>query len=214
MQQHPSGRTRPGMGPRVRAAALVLLLAHLACVAWLAFRPRDVLWISPANLEPLATVRADLARGPGEALRTIGAGLVRLAPLGVLLPLLGRRVGGRRFLSLSRTAFVAAVIALAIEAAQSVSPTHVADVDSVLLNTLGAALAHQLAYGPLTALAGRGPRAGRAVARWHAAARRPRPSKAGPGPVERPRTRDAHRTATPPAAPPLREARHALPAAG
>ncbi|MDT0265307.1 VanZ family protein [Streptomyces sp. DSM 44915] len=127
----------------------MLLLGYLLLVCWLALRPLTLLWVSPANLEPLATLRADLARGPVEAGRTVVAGLVRLAPLGVLLPLLGARLGGGRLLSLSHTVFLGATLSLGLEAAQTLAPSRVSDIDSVLLNTLGVALAHQVAYGPL-----------------------------------------------------------------
>jgi VanZ family protein len=78
----------------------------------------------------------------------------------VLLPLLGRGLGGPRFASLARTGFVAAMIALAIEFLQSQVPSRVPDVDAVLLNTLGVAVTHQLCYGPLRALAREGTKEG------------------------------------------------------
>ncbi|MGW8851711.1 VanZ family protein [Streptomyces sp. JH002] len=135
--------------PRVRVVAFVLLTAYLAVAGWLMLRPRSVMWVSPPNLEPLATIRADLAAGPGQALRTIGTGLGVFAPLGVLLPLLGRRLGGTRFVSLFRTVFAAAMISLGIELMQSLEPTRVADVDSLLLNASGVTLTHLLCYGKL-----------------------------------------------------------------
>ncbi|RBM04540.1 VanZ family protein [Streptomyces sp. PT12] len=151
MQHHPAGSTGPEAGPHPRLAALTLLLAYLVGVVWLALRPLDVLWVSPANLQPLATIRADVERGPGEALRTVGAGMLRLAPLGVLLPLLGKRLGGPRFASLIRTGFVGGMIALAIEGLQTLVPSRVADVDTVILNTLGIVVTHQLCYALLRA---------------------------------------------------------------
>ncbi|WP_326598706.1 VanZ family protein [Streptomyces sp. NBC_01803] len=158
--------------------ALVLLITYLVCVTGLALRPLEVLWVSPANLEPFATIRADIARGPAEAGRTVGAGLLRLAPLGVLLPLLGRRLGGPRFTSFRRTVFVGGMLSLALEFWQSLLPSRVADVDSIILNTAGVALAHLLCYGPLRAATARGPRASssRGTARVcpHLVRRRPR----------------------------------------
>ncbi|WP_246108780.1 VanZ family protein [Streptomyces sedi] len=133
----------------------MLLCCYLLLVAWLALRPLTMLWVSPANLEPLSTIRADLARGPEEAGRTLAAGLLRLAPLGVLLPLVGARLGGGRMLSLTRTAFVGAMVSMALEGGQTLTPSRVCDIDSVLLNTLGVALTHQLCYGPLRRLARR-----------------------------------------------------------
>ena len=72
---------------RFRAAGGVLLVAHLAFVAWFTLRPLDVPWVSAANLRP---VRGDPGRSgarPEAAARRIGEGLLLLAPLGVLLPM-------------------------------------------------------------------------------------------------------------------------------
>lgn len=77
---------------RVRVAGGVLLVAHLALVAWITLRPLDVPWVSAANLRPFAGLRADLALGPEVAARRIAAGLGLLAPLGVLLPMAGGRL--------------------------------------------------------------------------------------------------------------------------
>jgi hypothetical protein len=153
--QHHDAGSPPGTSPRVRLAALAVLVAFLAVTAWLALRPLAVLWVSPANLDPFATIRADLADGPVRAARTLGSGMVRLAPLGVLLPLLARDLGGGRFRSLSRTVAAGAAVSFALEFCQSLVPSRVADVDTVILNTVGVALAHQLAYGPLRLLTGR-----------------------------------------------------------
>ncbi|TDC13656.1 VanZ family protein [Streptomyces sp. 8K308] len=129
--------------------ALVLLTIYLALTAYLSLRPLAVLWVSPANVEPLATIRAELRRGPEVAIPAIGAGMLRLAPLGVLLPLLGQRLGGPRFTSLCRTVFAGAMIALALEFCQSLVPSRTADVDTAILNALGIAVSHQLGYGVL-----------------------------------------------------------------
>ncbi|ONK11907.1 VanZ family protein [Streptomyces sp. MP131-18] len=158
MQHHPAGSPEPGAGPRLRVAALALLTVYVVAIAWLALRPLEVLWVSPANVEPLATIRADIDRGPEEAVRTIGAGMLRLVPLGVLLPLLGRYLGGTRFASLARTVFAGGMISLILEYLQSLVPSRVADVDSIILNTFGIAVAHQLAYGRLRTLVFHEPR--------------------------------------------------------
>ncbi|WP_189550795.1 VanZ family protein [Streptomyces lavendofoliae] len=127
---------------RLRAAGLILLIAHLVLVAWLTLRPRDVMWVTAANLEPLAGIKADLALGPLEAARRIGEGLLLLAPLGVLLPMAGGRLAASPWASLFRTVMAGALVSLGIELAQTVVPGRVVDVDAVLLNTLGVALAH------------------------------------------------------------------------
>ncbi|MGW4511548.1 VanZ family protein [Streptomyces sp. NPDC004393] len=129
---------------RIRVAGGVLLAAHLALVAWLTLRPLDVPWVSPANLHPLAGIRADLALGWPEAARRIGRGLALLAPLGVLLPMTGGRLSGSPFASMVRTVATGTLISLGIELAQTGVPGQVADIDSILLNTVGVALAHVL----------------------------------------------------------------------
>ncbi|MFG2128035.1 VanZ family protein [Streptomyces sp. NPDC048751] len=127
---------------RIRVTGGVLLVAHLVFVAWLTLRPLDVPWVVQANLHPFAGIRADLALGWPEAARRIGEGLALLAPLGVLLPLAHGRVAVSPLSSLVRTVTVGALLSLGIELLQTGVPGQVVDVDSVLLNTVGVALAH------------------------------------------------------------------------
>ncbi|MFF4173130.1 VanZ family protein [Streptomyces sp. NPDC001744] len=128
----------------VRVVGSVLLLAHLLLVAWVALRPRDVAWVTPPNTVPLDGLRADLALGGAEAARLIGEGLVLLAPLGVLLPMADGRLRVSGWASLARTTAAGALVSLAVELLQTAVPGQVVDVDSVLLNTAGVALAHLL----------------------------------------------------------------------
>ncbi|MFV0128134.1 VanZ family protein [Streptomyces sp. HMX112] len=125
-----------------RAAGLVLLLIHLVLVGWLTLRPLDAMWVTAANLEPFAGIRADLALGWAEAVRRIGEGLLLLAPLGVLLPMADGRLDVAPWASLVRTAAAGALVSLGIELLQTAVPGRVVDVDALLLNTLGVALAH------------------------------------------------------------------------
>ncbi|MFI6642129.1 VanZ family protein [Streptomyces sp. NPDC050504] len=127
---------------RVRAAGIALLAAHLLVVGWLTLRPLDVPWMTAANFEPLAGIRADLALGPLEAAHRIGEGLLLLAPLGVLLPMAGGRLAVSPWASLARTVAAGALISLGIELLQTGVPGQVVDVDSLLLNTVGVTLAH------------------------------------------------------------------------
>lgn len=127
---------------RIRVTGGVLLVAHLAFVAWLMLRPLDVPWVMPANLRPLAGIRADLALGWAEAAHRIGEGLALLAPLGVLLPMAHGRLTASPFASLARTAATGALISLGIALLQTGVPGRVVDVDSLLLNTVGVVLAH------------------------------------------------------------------------
>ena len=128
----------------VRVVGFVLLLAHLLLVAWVSLRPRDVAWVTAPNTIPLAGLRADLALGSAEAARLIGEGLLLLAPLGVLLPMADGRLDVSRWASLTRTTAAGALVSLAVELLQTAVPGQVVDVDSVLLNTAGVALAHVL----------------------------------------------------------------------
>ncbi|MFD4034292.1 VanZ family protein [Streptomyces sp. NPDC058637] len=143
-----------------RAAGVVLLLAHLLFVGWLTLRPLDVPWMTAANLQPLAGIRADLALGPVEAARRIGEGLLLLAPLGVLLPMAGGRLLVSPWASMARTVAAGALISMAIELGQTGVPGQVVDVDSMLLNTTGVALAHLLVVPVSRARLRRGDRAG------------------------------------------------------
>ncbi|WP_165988657.1 VanZ family protein, partial [Streptomyces sp. YIM 98790] len=136
----------------MRGTALVLLTSYLLFVGWLMLRPLTVMWVEPSNLEPFASLRADLRQGTWHGLRVITGGLLLLAPLGVLVPALGRCLGGSRFLSFSRTVFTGAMVSLTLELVKSTVPSQVANVDALMLNTLGVALAHLLCYGRLRAL--------------------------------------------------------------
>ncbi|MFF0220801.1 VanZ family protein [Streptomyces sp. NPDC004629] len=127
---------------RIRVTGGVLLVAHLTLVAWLMLRPLNVPWVMPANLHPLAGIRADLALGWPEAARRIGEGVALLAPLGVLLPMAHGRLTVSPLASLIRTAAAGALLSLGIALLQTGVPGRVVDVDSLLLNTVGVALAH------------------------------------------------------------------------
>ncbi|MET7680234.1 VanZ family protein [Streptomyces sp. NPDC005423] len=141
---------------RIRVTGGVLLVAHLAFVAWVTLRPLDVPWVQPPNLRPLATIRADLALGGPAAARRIGEGLALLAPLGFLLPMVGGRLHVSPPASLIRTAAAGALLSLGIELWQTGVPGRVADVDSLLLNTVGVALAHALVVPAVRARLRRG----------------------------------------------------------
>ncbi|MFD8383215.1 VanZ family protein [Streptomyces sp. NPDC059679] len=140
MQGHGSGRRRAAF--RFRAAGFVLLAAHLAYVCWLTLRPLSAPWVTAVTLEPLATIRADLALGPWEATRSIGGGLLLLSPLGVLLPLAGGRVTVYPLASFVRTVFTGAMVSLTMALVHSELTGQIMNVDTVLLNTAGVALAH------------------------------------------------------------------------
>ncbi|NGO77342.1 VanZ family protein [Streptomyces sp. YC504] len=137
---------RQGLGGsaviRFRATGVLLLVAHLAFVGWLTLRPLDVPWVTAANLQPFAGIKADLALGPAQAARRIGEALLLLAPLGVLLPMAGGRLQASSLGSFLRTVAAGAMLSLGIELLQTAVPGQVVDIDSLLLNTVGVAVAH------------------------------------------------------------------------
>ncbi|MET7766586.1 VanZ family protein [Streptomyces sp. NPDC005336] len=149
---------------RYRAAGFVLLVAHLSFVCWLILRPVSVPWVSAATLEPLATIRADLALSPWAAVRSIGGGLLLLAPLGVLLPLAGGRIEVYPLASLVRTAFTGAMASLVVALGRSEVTGQILNLDALLLNTLGVALAHVLVVPAVRAWLRRRADRGRAAA--------------------------------------------------
>ncbi|MFH8368469.1 VanZ family protein [Streptomyces sp. NPDC018031] len=139
MQGHGSGRRAAFL---FRAAGFVLLAAHLAFVCWLTVRPITVPWVTPATFEPLASIRADLERDTWDGIRSIAGGLLLLAPMGILLPLAGGRLETNPFTSLARAVFAGAMTSLMVEVSHSWSTGQVVNIDGVLLNTAGVALAH------------------------------------------------------------------------
>ncbi|MFI1972813.1 hypothetical protein BLA24_26650 [Streptomyces cinnamoneus] len=141
MQRHGYGGT-PALRYRYRVAGCVLLTVQLLVVGWLALRPLTAPWVSAARLEPLATIRADLALSPWDAARSIGAGVLPFAPLGVLLPWAGGRIAVSALGSLARTLFTAVMLSLALQVVQSGVVGQVLDVDKLLMNVTGVALAH------------------------------------------------------------------------
>lgn len=131
-----------GAAIRIRAAGGLLLVAHLLLVGWITLRPLDVPWVSAANLQPLAGIKADLALGGAQAARELGKELLLLAPLGVLLPLAGGRLDVSPLGSLIRTVAAGALLSLGIELLQTGVPGQVVDIDSLFLNTVGVAALH------------------------------------------------------------------------
>ncbi|MFJ2812441.1 MULTISPECIES: VanZ family protein [unclassified Streptomyces] len=140
MQREGSNGESPAI--RLRVTGGVLLVAHLVLVAWLTLRPLDVPWVAPANLHPFAGIRADLALGGPTAARRIAEGLALLAPLGVLIPLAHGRLQAPPLGSFVRTVAAGFLVSLAIALLQTGVPGRVPDIDAVLLNTVGVALAH------------------------------------------------------------------------
>ncbi|MCT2594458.1 VanZ family protein [Streptomyces sp. N2-109] len=133
----------------IRTAGVVLLLGHLLVVGLLTLRPRSVAWVSPGNLHPFASIRADLEAGPGAALEGIGGELLLLAPLGLLLPLIAWRLQRGLLRTSMQMTLAGTLISLVLALLQTGVPGHVVNVDTVILNAAGVALAHVLLYPAL-----------------------------------------------------------------
>lgn len=136
---------------RIRAVGLLLLAGYLVFLGWLALRPVSVPWVAPSNIELFATIEPELEQGPLHALRSLGGDLALLAPLGVLLPLSSGSCGSRTG-SFFRTVIAAGMLACGMEALRSAVPGQLANIDSALLYTTGAALTHLLLYPVVRAL--------------------------------------------------------------
>ncbi|MFC5662856.1 VanZ family protein [Kitasatospora misakiensis] len=119
----------------LRAVGLLGLALHLLLVGWLVLRPLPVAWVDDANLTPLASLRSST---PGQLLGE----LLMLAPLGVLLPLAGGRLGSPWFASFLRTTGASALLATGLEFVSSWTPWHVLNVDHILLGVVGVAVVH------------------------------------------------------------------------
>jgi len=93
------------------------------------------------NTEPGHTLKFYLDRpSVKEAAKAIGGNLALLAPLGVLLPVIFKGLRG-----LIRLTLLVALISLAIETVQGTLVSgRTFDVDDIILNTIGAALAYLL----------------------------------------------------------------------
>ncbi|WP_052708811.1 VanZ family protein [Streptomyces sp. NRRL S-495] len=120
---------------RLRAVGLFGLALHLLLMGWLVLRPLPVAWVYDANLTPLASLRFSSA---GQLLGE----LLLPAPLGVLLPLAGGRLGTPWLPSFLRTTGASALLATALEFLSSWAPGHVLNVDHILLAVVGVAAAH------------------------------------------------------------------------
>ena len=125
-----------------RPAGAVLAALHLIGVYWLALRSMSGPWVAAGSVTPLHTIRAYLALGPTGAVEHLGGGLLLLAPMGVLLPLVVGRVDASPLGSFARTAFCGLMLAFGAEVVRTGMAGQVFDVDVVLLNTAGVTLAH------------------------------------------------------------------------
>ncbi len=149
----------PGWGRRLARVVIVLgalaaltVFGYWACVFTLTPVPDPRGW-AVGNTEPGRTLRFYLDRpSVKEAAIAIGGNLLLLAPLGVLPPLVSRRMRGPLRLTL-----LAALVSLCIETVQGLAVSgRTFDVDDIILNAAGALLAYlflgrraaRLVHGP------------------------------------------------------------------
>ncbi|MEW1909678.1 VanZ family protein [Kitasatospora sp. NPDC085895] len=141
----PTGRTQPPEACRtLRTTARLLLAGYAVLLAWLVLTPNAVNWTYPANLTPLASVDRALALGGYAGARQLAAGILPLAPFGVLLPIAVGRLRTPVLPSFLRTVGGAALLATGLEILKSWTPGHVLNVDDIILGTAGAAACHLL----------------------------------------------------------------------
>nr|WP_283809070.1 VanZ family protein [Tumebacillus amylolyticus] len=110
-------------------------------VAYVTFFPLTirVSTLRHVNLIPFVEMKWLLYR-PIVAVMNLGGNVVMFAPLGFFLPLLG----GRRFQSFVKTTGAGLLLSVGIEFLQYLTGAREADIDDVMLNTLGAALGYWL----------------------------------------------------------------------
>lgn len=125
-----------------RPVGAVLVTAHLSAVYWLIWRSADGPWAAAGSASPLGTIRTYLALGPMAAVGHLGGALLLLAPLGFLLPLAVGGVNAHPLGSFARTTFAGMMLAFGTEVVRAGLSGQVFDLDVLLLNTAGVALAH------------------------------------------------------------------------
>jgi glycopeptide antibiotics resistance protein len=150
-------RWRGAGGDVVRESVVVALFAYVLAMACVTFFPMNIIfydWHGRFNLVPLASI-ADLVRHTTAetAIKNIGGNIVMFVPLGLLLPMLFRRLR-----SLGSLVWRVALISAAIEVLQLPTRLRATDVDDIILNVVGAVIGYAIFRG-VALVAARRPRA-------------------------------------------------------
>lgn len=126
-------------GDPAREVAVAALFTYLVTVACIAFFPVHIIfydWHGRFSLMPLASITDLLLHTtPATALVNIVGNVAMFVPMGVLLPLLFRKLRSARSLLWRVT-----LISAAIEVLQMPTRVRATDVDDVILNVAGAAI--------------------------------------------------------------------------
>ena len=125
------------MRKNLALAGFAAYLIVLFCLTLAFFRTPPAPRASRLNLVPLVGIARFLRVGGRGMVVNVLGNLAAFVPLGVLLPMLPGGVGSAR-----RVAFVGFLLSLEIEALQLLSRQRTADVDDLILNTLGALLGY------------------------------------------------------------------------
>jgi len=124
--------------PRFRAlVVLVLLLSYLALLLFLTMAPPMRLRGETLNIIPFNSIIAGIRRGGWLFRVNVLGNILAFVPFGLLLP-----SWLSRFRSATNVVLAGAALSIAIELLQWWGGTRVADVDDVILNTLGALLGY------------------------------------------------------------------------
>ncbi len=136
-------RWRSSGGDTTRERIVVVLFIYLIAVAVITFFPMTIIfydWHGRFSFVPFASIMQLVQQTErATALKNIAGNIVMFAPLGLLLPLLFRRLR-----SAGALAWRAALVSIAIEVLQLPTRIRATDVDDVFLNVAGALIGYSV----------------------------------------------------------------------
>ncbi len=136
-------RWRSSGGDTTRERVVVVLFIYLVAVAVVTFFPMSIIfydWHGRFSFVPFASIMQLVQQTDrATALKNIAGNIVMFVPLGLLLPLLFRRLR-----STGALAWRVALISIAIEVLQLPTRVRATDVDDVFLNVAGALIGYSV----------------------------------------------------------------------
>lgn len=136
-------RWRSSGGDTTRERVVVVLLMYLVAVAVVTFFPMNIIfydWHGRFSFVPFASIMQLVQQTDrATALKNIAGNVVMFVPLGLLLPLLFRRLR-----SAGALAWRVALISITIEVLQLPTRVRATDVDDVFLNVAGALIGYSV----------------------------------------------------------------------